>query len=157
MDQENTSYHDNNLEGLPKKSGMKVPDGYFKNFDKMILERIESESKNEKSAIQVPHKVGNNTVYRIGLSIAVAASLVWAMFTFLNTPTLVEQQDLVAEITLDEVLEYEDLNDYFFAEGFTLTELDSLAGSNGNNLTSEDLYAYIVEENYSEYLLIETY
>ena len=157
MDQENTSNSENNMEGLPKKSGMKAPDGYFENFDAKILNRIKLESKNEVRSLPVETTSKKSTGYRVGLSIAVAASLIWAIFAFFNSPSPEGQEDLIAQLTLDEVLDFENVDDYFLAEGFSLIELDSLDDLSEDKLTSEDLYAYIIEENYSEYLLIETF
>ena len=157
MDQENISYHESSLEGKPEKSGMKVPDGYFEDFDAKILNRIHSEPLHEVKSLPIKEATSKGYYYRIGLSVAVAASLLWAVFTFINTTEQEVNQNLIAEVSFDEVLDYESIDDYLFAEQLSVSELESVSDFDNDYITSEEAYAYIIEENYSEYLLTETY
>ena len=133
-------------------SGMKVPKGYFESFDKAILTKIKAEQLDNK-VIPIASKTSSFKIWTI---VAVAASLIWAAFwVFSPNNQTIDSTTVIAE-TITEWDYYDDVDDYLLAENFTTSELENIEFEE-EYISSEEIYEYIQEQDYSEFLLTENF
>mgnify|MGYP006883379717 CR=1 FL=1 len=130
-----------------KKTGMKMPEGYLGRLNEDILSKIEAEEKNN-SKIQ---PIGKFT--RIMSVVAIAASLLWGGLFMFNNQVETPQVE-IAEVTIDEVADYYEWDEYAMAESLTDTEIENLYLEE-EYISADEAYDYILDENYSEYTLLE--
>lgn len=130
-----------------KKTGMKMPEGYLDRLNEDILSKIEAEEKNN-SKIQ---PIGKFT--RIMSVVAIAASLLWGGLFMFNNQVETPQVE-IAEVTIDEVADYYEWDEYAMAESLTDTEIENLYLEE-EYISADEAYDYILDENYSEYTLLE--
>ena len=94
-------------------------------------------------------------------AIAVAASLLWAVFTWINTTESEMDAPQFTELEVEDLwLVYE--NDYSFDEYSLTEELYSVdfedTPMNDEDLLNEDaVYEYLLSQDYTELQLIETF
>jgi hypothetical protein len=138
------------LESLNPPSGMKVPAGYFDDFEKEMLARIKEETKSEESLVIPIHKKSNTV--RILTWLSVAASIMVAVFLYTNSTTKIDTEQQFSEETTD--WDYYEVDEYLLAENFTEEELEAVSVSD-EFLSDEEIYDYILQENYSEFTLSE--
>lgn len=130
-----------------KKSGMKMPDGYLDHLDIEIQSKIKSEKESNKKI----QPIGKFT--RVMSVIAIAASLLWGGLFMYNNQTETPRAE-IAEMTVDDVADFYELDEYAMAESLTDTEIENLY-IDDEYISADEAYAYILDENYSEYTLLE--
>lgn len=128
-----------------KNHGMKLPDGYLEGFEKQMKSKIHEE-QNENI---VP--ITSNWT-RIVSVITIAAALLWGGLFLFNNPTNIKD-DVIAE-NINEEVEFYELDEYAVIENLTNEELDDLY-LDDIYITVDEAYEYILDENYSEYVLLE--
>ncbi len=137
-------------EGAKPDSGLRVPNGYFESFEKSILAQIKEETKKVEKPV-VPLK-SNRNYKRIISVLAVAAALISAIMVF-TAPDKVAPTSGFTELEITDWEVY-DLDEYALAENFTLEEMDEISFEE-DYISNQDIYEYLLEENYSEILLLE--
>lgn len=144
---ENNNFHGNDEIGVPK--GMKIPDGYFQAFEAKIWTDIKAENS---KIVELNHSSKRNPWIN---KVALAASLVIGFFVIATNSFQSSNTDIsiLAESVVNEV-EYYEIDDYLLAENFTMEELESISFTE-EYVTSDEIMDYILEENYSEYTIIE--
>lgn len=133
------------------KSGMKVPDGYFEDFEASMMAKIEASSaESQTPVIAIQKKVNYSWVV---VALATAAALIWGAFWIYSPESEPTDDFAQIEITTEDWTYLGDVDDYLLAENFTLEELNEIELVETSNVSSEDLYEYLVDENISDYTL----
>jgi hypothetical protein len=145
MKKETENKENSFLDAQKASSGMKVPKGYFENFEKEIHAKIQTEVK------VIPIKSGITLKQMVSV-LAIAAAFLTAFFWINTNQEITVESSLLAEQMI-EVDTY-DIDDYLLAENFTVEELDEIDLVE-DYITDEEIYNYILEEGYSEYILTE--
>lgn len=149
---ENEKHTDENsfLKDLKSNSGMKAPKGYFESFEKEMLAKVRaSDSEIVTPVVQINAK---SRVYRVISLMAVAASLITAVFYFNSAPNQEEGETIIALESDD--LEYYDVDEYLLADNFTEEEIADMSFTE-DYITNDEILDYVIDENYSEYIITE--
>jgi hypothetical protein len=128
-----------------KNSGMRLPDGYWDEFEEQMLSKIQDD-RNENIVPSI------NRWTRVVSVITLAASLLWGGLFLFNNPSNIKD-DVIAEKITEEI-EFYELDEYAMVENLTNEELEDLY-TDEEYITADEAYAYILDENYSEYILLE--
>lgn len=138
-----------NLDDIEKKNAFKVPDNYFENLEKNITERIKTENPAKKiSAFQIfkPYIYMAASVIVLGYGLrAVLSIVVDKPVPPVKTQTeevVYEVEDLISEISSDDITLYEYLNE----------DESETAWSSAEIINSDEDLAY-VEDYLSQYYL----
>lgn len=148
-DFENRIFNKIESETLPKEHGLKVPDGYFDNLEDTLLVRLNAEEKTPK-VIQL-----NSKAKWIYLT-AIAACLAIIVSMFLRDESIVKQMDSLKTASVENYIEegYLDLDSY---EVLALLDDEEVTNINfESDIFSEELLEnYLLENSIEETLLIE--
>jgi hypothetical protein len=109
--------------------GFKVPEGYFETLESKIMDRVLSEPQPKVKSL-FPRKI-------IGL--AVAASLVLSV-SLIFWPSEKEKQHDIAQETLQNYLETENLNEYLLTDMLTDEDLKSMEVLHGIDKDEIEVY-----------------
>ena len=138
-------------EGAKPNSGMKVPDGYFESFEKSILAKIIEESIEVEKPVVLLNSNRNYT--KVVSFLAVAAAIIWALMVFTAPDDNGVPTSDFAEVETTDWEVYE-VDEYALAENFTLEEMNEISFEE-DYISNQDIYEYLLEEDYSEFLLLE--
>lgn len=136
-------------ETLPKETGFKAPDGYFDNLEDIILQKL--------NAVEKPQKVIslNSTRTWIYLT-AVAACLAIIVSMLIRNESIVKQMDSIKTASIENYIDegYLDLESY---EVLALLDDEDFADINFESdiFSEESLENYLLENSIEETLLIE--
>jgi hypothetical protein len=136
-------------ETLPKETGFKVPDGYFDNLEDVVLQKLNTEGK--------PQKLINLNSRRTWVYLtAIAASLAIIVSVLIRNESIVKQMDSIKIASIENYIEegYLDLESY---EVLALLNDEDLININfESDIFSEELLeTYLLENSIEETLLIE--
>lgn len=127
--------------------GFKMPDGYLEGFEKSIMARIQLEE--EKVVIQ-PIRIE-----KIIAVLAVAASLIWAAFVLFIPEKEMGLQDLARIEYMEENHEdYYAIDEYALAENLSMEDLENITFDE-ELISDDDIYEYVLEEGFSEFVILE--
>ena len=132
--------------------GFSVPDGYFENFEQKMLEKIKETPTLEKTPVLKP--MGIQKILSV---MAIAASMIWAVFVFFTPEEKLPASSLNTNFVEVEELGMDDfygVNDDVLAEHLSLAELAGISFDE-NYVSEEDIYEYVLAENYSEFEILE--
>ena len=136
-------------ETLPKETGFKVPDGYFDSLEDTLLQRLNAEEK--------PQKVISLNSRKTWIYLtAIAACLTIILSILIKDESIVKQMDLLKTASIENYIEegYLDLESY---EVLALLDDEDLTNINfESDIFSEELLEdYLLENSIEETLLIE--
>jgi hypothetical protein len=134
---------------IPKETGFKVPDGYFDNLEDIVLQKLKAEEKSQK----VIHLNSRRTwVYLT----AIAACLAIIVSIFIKDESIFKQIDSLKTATIENYIDegYLDLESY---EVLALLDDEDLTNINfeSDTFSEELLENYLLENSIEETLLIE--
>jgi hypothetical protein len=136
-------------ETLPKETGFKVPDGYFDNLEDTLLQRLHTEEKSQK-VIQLNSR--STWVYLT----AIAACLAIIVSMLVKNESIVKQMNSLKIASIENYIDegYLDLESY---EVLALLDDEDLTNINLENdiFSEESLENYLLENSIEETLLIE--
>jgi hypothetical protein len=135
-------------QGSPK--GMKVPEGYFQDFESKMLARVHSELIENKEVISIRSVTNLNSWM---MKAAIAASLVVGLFVLTTQPTI-EMANTELAMEASEDLDFYEFDEYMLADNFSMEDLEDISFSE-EFVSSDEIMDYILNENYSEYTIIE--
>ena len=128
-------------------SSFKVPNGYFDKLEDEILLKVSKEPRHVEPKV-VPF-TSSNPYKWIGV-LAVAASMIWAVFIFSGNEAPINTNISIVDIEM----EYYEIDEYLLAENISEEELSEFSIAE-DYLTEDELYNFIISENYSEFLITE--
>lgn len=136
-------------ETLPKETGFKVPDRYFDTLEDTLLQRLHTEEKSQK----VIHLNSRSTwVYLT----AIAACFAIIVSILVRNESIVKQMNSLKIASIENYIDegYLDLDSY---EVLALLDDEDLTNINVENdiFSEESLENYLLENNIEETLLIE--
>ncbi|MFY8187959.1 MAG: hypothetical protein ACOVLC_08370 [Flavobacterium sp.] len=118
---------ENNAQKL--KTGFKVPEGYFETLESKIMDKVLAEPQ-PKVKFLFPKKI---------IGFAVAASLVLSA-SLIFWPSEKEKQQELAQETLQNYLETENLNEYLLTDMLTDEDLKSMEVLHGIDKDEIEVY-----------------
>lgn len=136
-------------ETLPKETGFKAPDGYFDNLEDTLLQKL--------NATEKPQKVISLNSRRTWVYLtAIAACLTIIISMLIKDESIVKQIDSIKTVTIENYIDegYLELESY---EVLALLDDDDLADLNFESdiFSEESLENYLLENSIEETLLIE--
>jgi hypothetical protein len=136
-------------ETLPKETGFKAPDGYFDNLEDIVLQKL--------NAVEKPQKVISLNSRRTWVYLtAIAACLAIIVSMLIKNENIVKQIDSIKTASIENYIDegYLDLESY---EVLALLDDEDLTNINLENdiFSEESLETYLIEHNIEETLLIE--
>ena len=136
---------------LSRKKPYQVPDGYFEGLPDSISNRITEETINKKTIAFTP---GLNWQ----TSLIAATLTLLAVFYSTFQPVVVEEdpQQILAEVSIDDILEYLDYADLTTSEilaevNFEETEIDDFIENDIQLLNSTEIESLDIDELYHEF------
>ena len=153
-----TSDFDNNEEDFLFKGsekppkGLSVPEGYFENFEQKMLKKIKNLPTVEETAVVKP--IGIQKIISV---MAIAASIIWAAFVVFTPEEefpIEDSSSTYAEIEDLSIDDFYGLDDYVLAENISLAELEDISFDE-EYLSEEEIYEYLLDENYTEFEILE--
>ena len=131
------------------KNGFSMPKGYFDEFENSLRSKLDLPVKPSKETIIKPIKIQTIIAY-----IAIAASIVWVgFFMFIPEQNSYSPDEFIV-LNETESLEYIEVGEYMLAENMTMSELDEIYFEE-NYISEDNIYEYIVEEDFSEFIIME--
>lgn len=118
---------ENNAQKL--KTGFKVPEGYFETLESKIMDKVLAEQQPKVKSL-FPKKI---------IGFAVAASLVLSA-SLIFWPSEKEKQQELAQETLQNYLETENLNEYLLTDMLTDEDLKSMEVLHGIDKDEIEVY-----------------
>ncbi len=152
-----SNFHDNEKDFLFQGSekppkGFSVPEGYFENFEQKMLEKIKDFPAVEETIVVKP--IGIQKIISV---MAIAASIIWAAFVLFTPeeefPTK-DSSSTYAEVEDLSIDDFYGLDDYVLAENISLAELEDISFDE-DYLSEEEIYEYLLDENYTEFEILE--
>ncbi|MFT4753777.1 MAG: hypothetical protein ACI9GM_000023 [Salibacteraceae bacterium] len=129
-------------------AGMKVPAGYFQDFESSVFAKVELEKT--KSVVKSKTSANANQWFA---QLAIAASFVIGLFV---VATNIGDQPISMDIAKasSENIEYYEIDDFMLAENLTMEDLEDISFVE-DYISSEQIMEYILDENYSEFTIID--
>lgn len=151
----NTQEDGFDLENFREKSsshaGFEIPENYFENLEKRVMQRISEEKQ------QPPIGVLRRIPHYGWASLLVAASLAGIIFWNYFLPT--RTTDSSVQLTQQELLDSDyflGMDEFFIFENVDVADLDDL-GIAQITITEEEVLAYSEYHEISEFLVIENF
>ncbi len=131
--------------------GFKIPEGYLDDFEKSMLAKISLE---EPEPIVVT-AIKPIKIQKIISVLTIAACLIWAAFVWLSPEKEMKvNQRTYTEGIIESYDDYYLIDEYVLAENLSMEELENMTFD--EILVSEDeIYEYVLEMNYSEFVILE--
>jgi hypothetical protein len=144
-----------NLDDIEKKNAFKVPDNYFEDLEKNISERIKTENPAKKIS---PFQIFKPYIYMAASVIILGYGLKTVLSITVDKPVppsktqteevVYEVEDLISEISSDDITLYEYLNE----------DESETAWSSAEIINSDEDLAYVedyLSQYYLEYEMVE--
>ncbi len=136
---------------LSRENPFRVPDGYFEGLRSSINNRIAEETVNKKTIIFTP---GLN--WQTSLIAATLTLLAVFYSTFQTVDVIEDPQQILAEVSVDDILEYLDYSDLTTSEilaevNFEETEIDDFIENDIQLLNSTEIESLDPDELYNEF------
>ncbi|MGB0805362.1 MAG: hypothetical protein ACPGRC_01650 [Salibacteraceae bacterium] len=136
----------NKCQGSAK--GMKIPSDYFEDFEAKVFKTINSDLP-ETKVISISTDSSKNWVNQI----AIAAIAIVGLFVLTTNPTTTESTDEIAYALVEE-MNYYSFDDYILAENLTMEDLESVSFTD-DYISKDELLDYVLNENYTEYTIVD--
>ncbi len=136
-------------ETLPKETGFKAPDGYFDNLEDIVLQKL--------NAVETPQKVISLNSRRTWVYLtAIAACLAIIVSMLIRNESIIKQMDSIKTASIENYIDegYLDLESY---EVLALLDDEDLTNIDFESdiFSEESLENYLLENSIEETLLIE--